>query len=189
MVTLRKCFAYNGKWWRILRDLKSVKPFYKVTTGKEWRRPELKCAVLAHDQSQDERRRGQKAHQLVATGYQCINKDSGGEETSLLCMATAGTIMYFVYWVPREERLNGWVECWDRGLHYGLHFGVRTPFCSGSFFELGEQVVTLVALFLGKRRVEGRTHITGHVQRPGVGTEWCHTHTKPLSKRSCQPPR
>lgn len=189
--TLKKCFVDNGKWWNILRELKSVKPFYfaihKVTTGKEWRRPELNCAVPAHDQSEDERRGGQKANQLVATGYQCIKKgDSGGEETSLLCMATAGTIMHFVYWVPREERLNGWVERWDRGPHYGLHFGVRTPFCSGSVFEQGEQVVTLVALFLGKGRVEGRTHITGHVQRPGVGTEWCHTHThtytKPLSK-------
>lgn len=39
------------------------------------------------------------------------------------------------------------------------------------FYEQGEQVVTLVALFLGKRRVEGRTHTTGHVHRPGVGTD------------------
>lgn len=81
---------------------------HKVTTSKEWRRLELNRVVAAHDQSQDERRRGQKAHQLVATMYQCSkNGNSGGEETSLLCMATAGTIMYFVYWVPREERING----------------------------------------------------------------------------------
>lgn len=39
------------------------------------------------------------------------------------------------------------------------------------FYEQGEQVVTLVALFLGKGRVEGRTHTTGHVHRPGVGTD------------------
>lgn len=101
--------------WKAVADLTRLKKceaiifwLHKVTTGKEWRRPELNCAVPAHDQSQDERRRGQKDNQLVATGYQCIKKgDSGGEETSLLCMATAGTIMYFVYWVPREERLNG----------------------------------------------------------------------------------
>lgn len=183
--------------WKAVADLTRLKKceailFRYIKWQQEKNGEDFNCAVPAHDQSQDERRRGQKANQLVATGYQCIKKgDSGGEETSLLCMATAGTIMYFVYWVPREERLNGWVERWDRGLHYGLHFGVRTPFCTGSFFEQGEQVVTLVALFLGKGRVEGRTHITGHVHRPGVGTEWCHTHTytKPLSKRSCQPPR
>lgn len=81
---------------------------HEVRSSKEKRRSELNCAVATHDQSQDERRRGQKAHQLVATGYQCSkNGNSGGEETSLLCMATAGTIMYFVYWVPQEERING----------------------------------------------------------------------------------
>lgn len=28
---------------------------------------------------------------------------------------------------PGEERLNGWVQGWDRGLHCGFGVGVRTP--------------------------------------------------------------
>lgn len=163
-----------------------------MTTGKEWRRPELNCTVPAHDQSQDERRRGQKANQLVATGYQCIKKgDWGGEETSLLCMATVETIMYFVYWVPREKRLNGWVARWDRGLHYGLHFGVRTPFCSGSFLSRGAGC-HLGCSFSGQGE-SGRedTHHWPCAEAWRGYRVMPHTHTctKALSKRSCQPPR
>lgn len=84
-------------------------------------------------------------------------------------------------WEPPEERLNGWVQGWDRGLHCGLGVGVRTSLCSrssiwarGAGFRLG------CSFFLGKETEGGRTRTTGHVQRPGVGTEWCppmHTHT------------
>lgn len=78
---------------------------------------------------------------------------------------------------PEEERLNGWVQGWDTGLYCELGFGVRTLLCSGSSFWAGGAGCCLGCSFLGKEKEGGRTRTTGHVQRPGVGTEWCHIHT------------
>lgn len=113
----------------------------------------------------------------MVSGYQhSKNEDSGGEETFSFRMATARTIMYCVFHrllgasTRREaKRLSArwrqgdplWARPWREDPSLLWKF----------FFERGEQVVALVALFLGKAKQGGRTRTTGHVQRPGVGTE------------------
>lgn len=83
---------------------------------------------------------------------------------------------------PVEERLNGWVRVWDRGFLCGLGVEWGPLSALEALSEQGEQVVALVALFWASRKREGgrergRARTTGHVQRPGVGTQSCHAHT------------
>lgn len=93
-------------------------------------------------------------------------------------MATAGTIMDFVHWVPREERLNGWVERWDTGLHYGLHVGVRTPFCSGSLFSRGSRLSPWLLFFWARGEWKGgHTSLVMCTGLAWVQSDATHTHT------------
>lgn len=153
-----------------------------------------------HDQSQDEKRSKKKRRretcQLVVTASRMETQEEKRlfffkwRQQEQLCTVSS----IYCWEPPGEERLNGWVQGWDRGLLYGLGVGLRTPLCSGSCFWAGGAGCRLGCSFLGKEKEGGRACTTGHVQRPGRVMPHTHTYTQGCAhnhylKRVCQPPR
>lgn len=156
-------------------------------TQVKTQRVQTQPAASLHDQSQDGKTQAEKKVERKRDSWWSVGNPAlrmEAQEETRLCffwMVTTRTIVYCVFcWrvgtSEGKRRLNGWLEAWDRGSHCGA--GVAWGPLS-ALEALSEQVVAVVALFWasGGRKKGGRARTAGHVQRPGVGTEWCYTHT------------
>lgn len=121
----------------------------------------------------------QKSHpsheDMVTAGMKAAER----RQTFFPQMATARTISFCLFHqllgAPGEERLNAWVGGRNRGLLRRLGTGWGGLSALEAPLEQDGRRLSPWLLFSGQKKEGGRARTTGHVQRPGMGTEWCYT--------------
>lgn len=156
----------------------------------------MQPATSLHDQSQVEKR-SKKKEEWKRVSWWSVGSTSSRMETQ------EEKRLFFFKWrqqeqsctvssidcrePPGEERLNGWVRGWDRGLLCRLGVGVKTPLRSGSSFWAGGAGCRLGCSFSGQgeRGREGTHHWSctetwrGHRVMPHTHMHtqgWTHNH-------------